>query len=188
MEAYANIISFVKELERLKVNTRTAWTSTGRQESIAEHSWRLSLFAMALQDDFPEMNFNKVLRMSLIHDLGEAYGGDIPATKRTPLKRKLEKEEAALLKLIKPLSASSRQQFVSLWKEYNKGETLEAKLVKALDKIETIIQHNQGKNPRDFDYSFNLQYGKEYAQFHPAVRKIRELVDIETSGKIGETK
>lgn len=58
---------------------------------------------------------------------------------------------------------------------------MESKLVKALDKIETIIQHNQGNNPEDFNYSFNLEYGKEYMCFSPIIEEIRTIIDKETA-------
>ncbi|MBL4953125.1 HD domain-containing protein [Neobacillus sp. OS1-32] len=178
-----NIVSFIKELERLKNNTRTAWTSTGRHESIAEHSWRLCLFTFVLEDSFPDVDFNKVLRMALIHDLGEAYEGDISAKETGNTSEKLKREEFALNKMIEPLSPKIQEQFLALWQEYNQAETKEAKLVKALDKIETIIQHNQGKNPKGFDYQFNLEYGKKYANFDPIIRAIRTVVDQETLQK-----
>ncbi|MDQ0156321.1 HD domain-containing protein [Robertmurraya andreesenii] len=97
-------------------------------------------------------------------------------------------EKEAIKKLIKPLSPKLQQQLESLWSEYNKGETREAKLVKALDKIETIIQHNQGANPPNFDYQFNLNYGREYSTFDPTMQSIRELIDKETYKKIIENK
>ncbi|MBS4174503.1 HD domain-containing protein [Bacillus sp. FJAT-49736] len=184
MKEFNNILSVIKELERLKNNTRTAWTSTGRQESIAEHSWRLSLFSMILVDYFPEMDRMKVICMSLIHDLGEAFDGDISAKAVVNTDGKMEKEEKAMIKLIEPLPEKMRHRLLSLWWEYNKGETKEAQLVKALDKIETIIQHNQGNNPPDFDYQFNLDYGKKYSYIDPIIESIRELVDKETMGKI----
>jgi putative hydrolases of HD superfamily len=180
MDTYNNIISFVKELGRLKDITRTAWTKEGRKESVAEHSWRLTMFAYALEDYFPDLDFNKVLRMCLIHDLGEAYEGDISATIAVNSEDKLKTEQEALLKLVEPLSEGIQNKLINLWREYNKCETKEAKLVKAIDKIETIIQHNQGANPPDFDYGFNLDYGKQYAQFHPIIKSIREMVDKET--------
>lgn len=188
MEDYSSIITFVKELERLKNHTRTAWTSTGRHESIAEHSWRLSLFILVLEDDFPEIDFHKVLRMSLIHDLGEAYEGDISAKEAIHSEEKLKKEEEAISKLIEPLNLKMQHHLISLWSEYNEGETMEAKLVKALDKMETIIQHNQGDNSSNFDYQFNMDYGKEYSTFHPIIQSIRELIDRETDMKIKESK
>lgn len=177
---YNNMITFIKELERLKTNIRTAWTSTGRQESIAEHSWRLTMFSMVLEEYFHEIDFNKVLRLSLIHDLGEAYEGDVSATIAVDPVMKLEKEEQALHRLIAQLSEKTQQTFMDLWWEYNRGETREARLVKALDKLETIVQHNQGANPTGFDYLFNLDYGKAYAQFDPIIQSLREIVDQET--------
>ncbi|WP_090635350.1 HD domain-containing protein [Neobacillus massiliamazoniensis] len=186
MEEYKNLISFIKEVERLKNVTRTAWTSEGRQESVAEHSWRLSLFAMVLEDYFKDIDFNKVLRMSLVHDLGEAYDGDISAKVVVDVQEKLKKEEQGIMKLTEALPKVLQQELIMLWQEYNSGKTNEAKLVKAIDKIETIIQHNQGDNPADFDYHFNLEYGKKLSDFHPIIQTIRELVDKETIHKIDE--
>jgi putative hydrolase of HD superfamily len=180
MDDYTNIIAFIKETERLKNNTRTAWTSGGRQESIADHSWRLALFCMVLEEHFQDIDFNRVLRLALIHDLGEAYDGDTSATVEVNHDLKLKKEEAALHRLTTLLSKTTQEKLQGLWVEYNKGETKEAKLVKALDKIETIIQHNQGENPADFDYIFNLEYGKKLSLFDPIVQSIREIVDQET--------
>ncbi|MDQ0270427.1 hypothetical protein J2S17_002302 [Cytobacillus purgationiresistens] len=61
-------------------------------------------------------------------------------------------------------------------------------MVKAIDKIETIIQHNQGANPPDFDYFFNLEYGKKQALFDPIIQSIREMVDQETQIQIDKSK
>ena len=177
---FHHLLMFIKELERLKNNTRTAWTSTGRQESIAEHSWRLAMFCMALEPHVQDIDMSRVLRMSLIHDLGEAYEGDVSATVAVDPALKLHKEEDALRRLIAPLPESLQQTVIDLWREYNEGNTREARLVKALDKIETIVQHNQGDNPPDFDYSFNLGYGKPLASFDPVLQAIRDIVDGET--------
>jgi len=178
------IITFIKELEHLKDNTRTAWTSLGRHESVAEHSWRLSLFTLVLEGYFPDVNFNKVIRMALVHDLGEAYDGDVSAKSITNHKDKLEKEKSGLMKLTELLPKAIQENIFSLWLEYNQGETKEAKLVKALDKIETIIQHNQGENPKNFDYGFNLEYGKKLSVFDPIIQSIREYIDQETLKKV----
>lgn len=95
-----SIITFVKEIERLKDTTRTAWTKEGRQESVAEHSWRLALFAVVLKDYFPEVNYNRVILMCLIHDLGETYEGDISAKIEVDQENKLKREEKALVLLL----------------------------------------------------------------------------------------
>ena len=82
--------------ERLKDATRHCYTSGGRHESVAEHSWRLALMAYWLRDEFPEADMDKVIRMCLIHDLGEAFTGDIPTflkTKADAGADKIEKPE-----------------------------------------------------------------------------------------------
>ena len=76
-------IDFLGRIEKLKCNTRHCYTSSGRHESVAEHSWRTALMAMLLTEAFPEADMNKVIRMCLIHDLGEAFTGDIPTFEKT---------------------------------------------------------------------------------------------------------
>lgn len=56
----------------------------------------------------------------------------------------------------------------------------EAIIAKGLDKLETILQHNQGENPVDFDYAFNLGYGQRQTSAHPLLAEIRTLLDDET--------
>jgi putative hydrolase of HD superfamily len=69
--------------ERLKDTTRHCTTSKGRAESVAEHSWRTTLMAFLLKAEFPELDMDKVVRMCLIHDLGECFTGDIPTFVKT---------------------------------------------------------------------------------------------------------
>ena len=79
----AQLLKILRVAEKLKCNTRHCVTSTGRPESVAEHSWRLALMAMLLTGEFPELDLNRVIRMCLIHDLGEAFTGDIPTFVKT---------------------------------------------------------------------------------------------------------
>ena len=69
--------------EKLKDTTRHCYTSGGRHESVAEHSWRIALMAYWMRDEFPEADMDKVIRMCLIHDLGECFTGDIPTFRKT---------------------------------------------------------------------------------------------------------
>lgn len=179
-EKLKNIITFIQELELLKDTLRTAYTSKQRQESTAEHSFRLAMFAIALEDEFPDCNIEKVLKLCLVHDLGEIYEGDIPAIVDVDKEIKLKIEREAIRKLESLLPPNRSTSLIALWEEYNACETKESKLVKALDKIETIIQHNQGDNPDDFDYAFNLEYGKEYCGFDDTIKALREIVDSDT--------
>jgi putative hydrolase of HD superfamily len=183
------ILDFLRSAEQLKSTLRTCYASTGRQESAAEHSWRLALMAMLLRHEFPELDHGKVLRMCLVHDLGEAIGGDIPAPEQArrreedPSAGKAEQERRDLVTLLKPLTPALQLEIAMLWDEYEAAESPEARLVKALDKLETILQHNQGKNPPGFNYGFNLEYGRQYTSGHPVIEELRKMMDEETELK-----
>lgn len=82
MEA-GKLLEVLHLTERLKDTTRHCYTSGGRHESVAEHSWRICLMAYFVKDEFPEADMDKVIRMCLIHDLGEVFTGDIPAFQKT---------------------------------------------------------------------------------------------------------
>lgn len=84
-------LDFMNQIEKLKCNTRHSWTSSGRQESVAEHSWRLSVMAMLCADEYPELDISKVIKMCLVHDFGEAITGDIPAFNKTEIHEENEK-------------------------------------------------------------------------------------------------
>jgi putative hydrolases of HD superfamily len=173
------VLEFLRDAERLKNVTRTSWTSAGQQESVAEHTWRLALMAVVLESAFPGVDMAKLMKMCVVHDLGEAIGGDISATLQPP-EGKAEQERRDLLELLAPLPASVRDRIVALWDEYEAGSTPEARIAKALDKLETIMQHNQGANPPAFDYRFNLEYGKRYTTGNETVMAIRAILDAET--------
>lgn len=180
------VFQTIKELEQLKNITRTAWTQTGRKESTAEHSWRVALFILLIKESFPTLNSSKAITMALIHDLGEAYTGDISATLMPDTTEKLDQEQINLEKLLSQLNTRTKNELLDLINEYNAGTTLESKLVKALDKMETIIQHNQGDNPETFNYAFNLTYGKSLTEFSSILRRLRKLVDAETIERLSE--
>ncbi len=180
-----SIIAFLGRAERLKQTLRSAHTSNGRQESTAEHTWRLCLMALVLRDRFPEVDFEKLLRILLVHDLGEALHGDIPAP-RQGTEPKAAAERADLTEIVSPLPPAQRQEILALWEEYEAGVTPEARLAKGLDKLETILQHIQGKNPEGFDYRFNLHYGQAWTTDDPRLAEIRRLLDEATERRARE--
>jgi putative hydrolase of HD superfamily len=173
-------LAFLREAERLKSTLRSAHTSAGRTESTAEHTWRLCLMAMVFQPHYPELDMLRILKLCVIHDLGEALNGDIPAVAQQFSPGKSDKERSDLMTLMAPLPKPVFGEFLELWEEYECASTLEARIVKGLDKLETILQHNQGANPPDFDYQFNLQYGQQYTSAHPLLEHIRGLLDADT--------
>ncbi|HEY0018573.1 MAG TPA: HD domain-containing protein [Longimicrobium sp.] len=175
------VLEFLRAAEALKNTHRSAWTSGGQPESVAEHTWRLCLMAMLLADGFPEVDFARLVKICIIHDLGEAIGGDIPAIHQVPGESKAAQERADLLQLLAPLPERMRAEITGLWDEYEAAATPEARLAKALDKLETIMQHNQGMNPPDFDYRFNLGYGTRHTRGHPLIETIRAMLDQDTA-------
>ena len=181
------ILAFLRAAERLKVIRRSAYTSEGDAESVAEHSWRLCLMALVLRDAFPEVPFAKLISMCVIHDLGEAIRGDVPAPEQArrrahdPAATKAAAEREDLLTLLAPLPYQLRVEITALWDEYEAGLSPTARVAKALDKLETILQHTQGDNPSDFDYRFNLGYGRAFTADHPVIVRLREVLDRETA-------
>jgi len=174
------ILTFLRSAERLKTVTRSGWTSAGEPESVAEHTWRLCLMAMLLYGEAPEVDLARLLRMCIIHDLGEAIRGDVPAPAQAGVGAKSVEERADLVELTAPLPPALRQEIVDLWDEYEAAESREARLAKGLDKLETILQHTQGRNPADFDYEFNLGYGRRYTEADPLLAALRDRLDEAT--------
>lgn len=180
MEKLKRYLEFIRETERLKNVLRTAYTSQGRHESTAEHSWRLALLAAVFTAERPGLNRERVLLMCLVHDLGEAYDGDIPAIAQSDPGAKEASERTAVERLTAILPAAASAMIREVWEEYEACQTPEARWVKALDKAETIIQHNQGANPAGFDYAFNLTYGSEHFNDCDVLGDLRRLLDDET--------
>ena len=172
--------------ERLKCNTRHCDTSTGRRESVAEHSWRLCLFAMLLEQEpeFRSLDTGRVLRMCLIHDLGEAFTGDIPAFSKSAQDE--GREQARYEDWIAQFPPANRAQFQALLAEMTALATPEAKLYKALDKLEAVIQHNEASLDSWLPLEYDLQrtYGQEAVQFSPYLRALKAEIDRWTEEKI----
>lgn len=178
------LLDFLRAAERLKATHRSAHTSTGELESVAEHTWRLCLMAMLVAPAFPDVDVARLLRICIVHDLGEALGGDIPAPEQARLAKegvtKSGQERRDLITLAEPLPAALRDELIALWDEYEAAATPEARLAKALDKLETILQHTQGANPPDFDHRFNLDYARAATTGHPLIEELRAILDAET--------
>jgi putative hydrolase of HD superfamily len=153
---------------------------------VADHTWRLCLMAMVLADRFDGLDAARLLKICIIHDLGEAIHGDIPAVDQQDTVEKGTAERADLLQLLAPLPEPLKKEITALWDDYENAASPEAKVAKALDKLETILQHNQGNNPPDFDYRFNLDYGSACTAAPPLIAAIREILDRETAARAEE--
>lgn len=173
------VLAFLRAAEGLKTATRSGRTSAGQAESVAEHTWRLCLMAMLLYGGNSGVDLARLLKICLIHDLGEAIRGDVPAPAQSG-GNKAPQERSDLLQLTAPLPGRLQQEILELWDDYEAAGSAEARLAKGLDKLETILQHTQGRNPEDFDYAFNLAYGQRYTSVDPILAAIRARLDQET--------
>ncbi|MDD5864367.1 MAG: HD domain-containing protein [Firmicutes bacterium] len=180
------LLAILSVAEKLKCNTRHCYTSSGRHESVAEHSWRLALMAMLLKPAFPDADMDKVIRMCLIHDMGEAFTGDIPAFDKTAADA--GREDAVLMDWVQTLPADTRREWTALLTEMNALETSEARIYKALDKLEAVIQHNESDISTwlPLEYDLQLTYGGENVAFSPYLRRLKQEIDDWTRRKIAE--
>lgn len=178
------LLAFLRRIETLKTNPRHAYTAGGVRETVAAHSWRTALLAMLLAPEFPELDMNKVIRMCLIHDLGEAVTGDIPAFEKTDEHR--SQERLALAQLVDTAPAADAAQMHALFAEMDALGTPEARLYKALDRIEAVIQHNESDIATWIPLEYQLQqtYGWENLEEFPAMLTLRRQVLADTQEKI----
>ena len=135
------LLDFLHIAEKLKSNIRHSETSDGVPESAAAHSWRLCLFACSLKDEFPDIVIDKVIKICIIHDLGESIVGDIPSFNKTEDDSKIEFEKT--MAMFRSFPAPIDTEFAELYIELESLTTREARLYKALDKLEAVIQHNE---------------------------------------------
>jgi len=181
-------IQLLDVLEALKKNTRHSWLSDGRQESVAEHSWRLTAMAYFVKDEYPNVDINKVMLMCLFHDLGEAFTGDIPAFLKTNSDESAEEE--VVFAFLKTLPAPYNAELRALFNEMAELKTPEAKLYKALDKMEAVIQHNEAdiSSWLPLEYDLQLTYGEKETDFSEYTRELKKSENQRTIRKIEESK
>lgn len=186
MEA-RKLIEALNVAEKLKDTTRHCYTKNGRHESVAEHSWLMTFMVFLMRDEFPEADMDKVMRMCVIHDLGEAFTGDIPTFDKTAMDE--QTEENFLNAWVAGLPDPYRTEMLALYEEMEKRETIEAKIYKAIDSLEALIQHNISDLstwiPKE--YELNKTYADDKVAFSEYLKEVREEVRKDTLKKIGET-
>ena len=172
--------------ERLKDATRHCYTKNGRHESVAEHSWMMTLMAYFMKDEFPEVDMDKVIRMCIIHDLGECFTGDVPTFDKTKVHE--ENEEKLLYSWVRTLPENYANEMIALYEEMAERKTIESKIYKAIDGLEALIQHNISDLstwiPKE--YELNKTYADDKVAFSEYLTELREEIRKDTMGKIGE--
>lgn len=179
-----DLLNVLHTAEKLKDTTRHSYTSSGRHESVAEHTFRLALMAYFMKDEFHEADSDKVIKMCLIHDIGEVFTGDIPAFEKTSSDEDTEKR--LLFDWVEHLPAPFNTEMIALYREMEERLTPEAKLFKALDGLEAVIQHNEAdlSTWSDNEFELNLTYAEDKCDFSPYLKKLRKSIKDESIKKI----
>lgn len=174
--------------EKLKDTPRHCTTTKGRTESVAEHSWRVSLMAFLLRREFPDVDMDRVVDMCLIHDLGECFTGDIPTFVKTDSDRSVE--DSLLDQWVSSLPEEVASDLKSLYAEMDAQETKEAKIYKAMDKLEALIQHNESplSTWSENEYELNKTYAFNTVAFSEWLTELRQEILQDTLDKIDSGK
>ena len=174
--------------EGLKDATRHCYTSKGRHESVAEHCWMMTLMAFLLREEFPQIDMDRVIRMCIIHDLGEAFTGDIPVFNKTAADE--AKEENLLMGWVRSLPKAQAEEMLALYAEMDARQTPEARLYKTIDGLEAVVQHNLSDIATWLpnEYSLNQTYAQDRVGFSAFLTELREEMRQDTLEKIEKAK
>lgn len=190
MRSLQRILSLLHTAEKLKTELRHSWLSNNRQESVAEHTWRMSLMAMLLHKKLKtEIDLEKTLKMIIVHDLVEAYTGDVPFFEKSQKKdTKKAREDAAIEKIREVLGDETGQEIYDLWHEFENRETNEAKFAYAIDNLEVQLQHNEADLSTWLPVEYELVYTKmdKPCSFDETLTQFCQMIKDEAEGKLKE--
>jgi putative hydrolase of HD superfamily len=186
----AAIMQVLTLSERLKFELRHSFTSSGRQESVAEHTWRMSLMAVLIEPLLTrKVDTARLLKMIIIHDLVEAEARDVSALDvlRDPEIKiaKMEREKKAIDNLLAVLKNTNGQEIYDLFYEFENKDTYEAKVANALDKLEVQLQHNHA----DFSTWEEIEYDMVYmmdrhVSFDKALTELKKQIEEYAENKM----
>lgn len=178
------LLTFLDTLANLKDTPRHCKTKAGNPETVAAHSWRLAVMALLLAPEFPSLDMDRVMRMCLIHDFGEAITGDIPSFIKTSADERAE--ERLLDAFVDTLPPPQSDALHALYAEMDALETEEARLYKLLDRLEAVIAHNESDIQTwiPLEYELNRTYAIEQAAAFPFTRALRAEMLADTLQKI----
>lgn len=189
----ARILDVLHIAERLKHEMRHSWLADGRQESVAEHTWRVALMVIMVAPYLDQaVDIEKCLKLALLHDLAEAETGDIPVFENQQQDRKQAKyynEQLAILHIKSMLNDNEvGQQIYELWEEYERQECYEAKFVRALDKLEVQLQHNEADLSTWLHLEklmvFQPKWMQRFCEFDSGLSLLGELIKEDAAEKL----
>jgi len=184
------LLKVIHLAEDLKRELRHSWLSDGRQESVAEHTWRVCLMAILLEPELcHKIDGSRTLRMIVVHDIVEIFAGDVPIfSASTPelKEQKRQKELEALQKIIAILPESTGEMLGALWHEFEDNLSVEAQFAHALDKLEAQIQHNEADISTWLEWEIGRAFGglRKICATFPALATLNSLVEAESKEKI----
>jgi len=147
------VIGFILELDKLKGVTRKVKPlGLARYENSAEHSWQLAMLALSLSQHAPAgIDLDRVVRMLLVHDVGEIDTGDTLAFVEGGWKERKAAELAAVERIFGLLPPPHGPAFLASWKEFEAGETAEARYANAVDRAMPVLLNlaNEGQSWRE---------------------------------------
>ena len=185
-----SILKVLALAERLKFELRHSYTSSGRQESVAEHTWRMSLMAVLIEPLLKQkVDTARLLKMIILHDLVEAEATDISALDvlRNPEIRiyKAEKEKQAIENLRLALKETNGQEIYQLFYEFENKETYESKVANALDKLEVQLQHNHADFSTWEEIEYEMCYMMDkYVVFDEALFELKRQIEDDAEHKM----
>ncbi|KAM3135730.1 hypothetical protein pb186bvf_012127 [Paramecium bursaria] len=146
--------------QQLKLTKRKGWTrfpEIKEVESVADHSWMIGLIALSLPNKF---NKDEAIKIALLHDLAEVIVGDIIPSENVPADEKKQKENNAIQFMIKDLDQDIKNELYRIHQEYENGQSVEAQIVRELDKYEMMVQafHYEQKYKINLEEFFSGQY------------------------------
>jgi putative hydrolase of HD superfamily len=176
----ADIVGFIIEIDKLKNVTRKVKPlETDRYENPAEHSWQIALLAWSLAPFAASpVNIDRVIKLLLVHDIGEIDTGDVIAYAVEGLAERKQAERAAVERIFGLLPAPARDEMLALWQEFEDEQTPEARLAHAADRVMPVLLclHNNGQSWRENNISFDRVVARVGPQIHAGCPALWEHV------------
>jgi len=185
-----SILKVLQLAERLKFELRHSYLSSGRQESVAEHSWRMALMAVLIEPLLPTpIDTARLLKMIIIHDLVEAEARDVSALDvlRDPSLRvqKEERERASIENIRAALKGTNGKEIYDLFYEFEHKTTYEARVANALDKLEVQLQHNHADISTWEEIEYDMSYMMDkHVLFDPVLKELKDQIENEAEEKM----
>ena len=153
MHTLQPIIDFIIEIDKLKgVTRKTKPPTLDRYENSAEHSWQIALLATTLAPHAAEpINLDRVIRMLLVHDIGEIDTGDTIVYADANWDALKAEEFTAVQRIFGILPEAQSAAFLALWQEFELNDTAEARFANAADRAMPALLNlaNQGQSWRE---------------------------------------